>query len=113
MTGSLSMANWDYSGDTVFGQVTPASDAISSNSIANGSAGTSNQCACEDYQHPLQVSSVLRAKDTANGEEGIATTYARSDHTLNVNLSNDIPLKDTGSGTAGSASQMLLLQLMI
>ncbi|KAA6393853.1 MAG: hypothetical protein EZS28_010621 [Streblomastix strix] len=104
MTGSPPVANWDNSGDAVLGQVTPASDAISSNSIANGSAGTSNEYTRGDHQHPQQVSNVLHAKDTANGEEGIATTYARSDLTHHVNLSNDIPLKDTGSGTTGSAS---------
>ncbi|KAA6370683.1 MAG: hypothetical protein EZS28_033792, partial [Streblomastix strix] len=68
------------------------------------SAGTSNEYARGDHQHPLQISTVLPAKDTANGEVGVATTYARSDHTHHVNLSNDIPLKDTGTGTAGTAN---------
>ncbi|KAA6311305.1 MAG: hypothetical protein EZS28_056153, partial [Streblomastix strix] len=92
------------SGDVVPDQVTPASDAIPSNSIVNGSAGTSNQYARGDHQHPLQISTVLPAKDTANGEAGVATAYARSDHTHHVNLSNDIPLKDTGTGTAETAN---------
>ncbi|KAA6364392.1 MAG: hypothetical protein EZS28_040081 [Streblomastix strix] len=68
------------------------------------SAGTSNEYARGDHQHPLQISTVLPAQDTANGEAGVATTYARSDHTHHVNLSNDIPLKDTGTGTAGTAN---------
>ncbi|KAA6383744.1 MAG: hypothetical protein EZS28_020728 [Streblomastix strix] len=96
--------DWYNSGDVVPDQVTPASDAIPSNSIVNGSAGTSNEYARGDHQHPLQVSTVLPAKDTANGEVGVATTYARSDHTHHVNLSNDVPLKDTGTGTAGTAN---------
>ncbi|KAA6391843.1 MAG: hypothetical protein EZS28_012628 [Streblomastix strix] len=66
-------------------------------------AGTSNEYARGDHQHPLQVSTVLPAKDTANGEAGVATTYARSDHTHHVNLSRDIPLKDTATGTSGTA----------
>ncbi|KAA6377699.1 MAG: hypothetical protein EZS28_026774 [Streblomastix strix] len=96
--------DWYNSGDIVPDQVTPASDAIPSNSNGNGSAGTSNEYARGDHQHPLQVSTVLPAKDTANGEAGVATTYARSDHTHHVNLSSDIPLKDTGTGTAGTAN---------
>ncbi|KAA6363626.1 MAG: hypothetical protein EZS28_040847, partial [Streblomastix strix] len=96
--------DWYNSGDIVPDQVTPASDAILSNSNGNGSAGTSNEYARGDHQHPLQVSTVLPAKDTANGEVGVAITYARSDHTHHVNLSNDIPLKDTGTGTAGTAN---------
>ncbi|KAA6352675.1 MAG: hypothetical protein EZS28_051798, partial [Streblomastix strix] len=68
------------------------------------SAGTSNEYARGDHQHPLQISTTLPAKDTANGEAGVATTYARSDHTHHVNLSNDVPLKDTGTGTAGTAN---------
>ncbi|KAA6379913.1 MAG: hypothetical protein EZS28_024559 [Streblomastix strix] len=104
MTGSPPAAEWYNSGDVVPDQVTPASDAIPSNSIVNGSAGTSNEYARGDYQHPLQVSTVLPAKDTANGEVGVATTYARSDHTHHVNLSNDVPLKDKGTVTAGTAN---------
>ncbi|KAA6382356.1 MAG: hypothetical protein EZS28_022115 [Streblomastix strix] len=96
--------DWYNSGDVVPDQVTPASDAIPSNSIVNGSAGTSNEYARGDHQHPLQVSTVLPAKDTANGEVGVATTYARSDHTHHVNLTSDIPLKDTRTGTAGTAN---------
>ncbi|KAA6369606.1 MAG: hypothetical protein EZS28_034867, partial [Streblomastix strix] len=96
--------DWYNSGDVVPDQITPASDAIPSNSVVNGSAGTSNEYARGDHQHPLQISTVLPAKDTANGEAGVATTYARSDHTHHVNLSNDIPLKDTGTGTAGTAN---------
>ncbi|KAA6384729.1 MAG: hypothetical protein EZS28_019745 [Streblomastix strix] len=96
--------SWYNSGDIVPDQVTPASDAIPSNSIVNGSAGTSNEYARGDHQHPLQVSTVLPAKDTANGEVGEATTYARSDHTHHVNLGSDIPLKDTGTGTAATAN---------
>ncbi|KAA6401276.1 MAG: hypothetical protein EZS28_003193 [Streblomastix strix] len=104
MTGSPPAADWYKSGDVVPDQVTPASDAIPSNSIVNGNAGTSNEYARGDHQHPLQVSTVLPAKDTANGEAGVATTYVRSDHTHHVNLSNDVPLKDTGTGTAGTAN---------
>ncbi|KAA6374614.1 MAG: hypothetical protein EZS28_029861 [Streblomastix strix] len=104
IAGSPPVVNWDNSDDTVFGQVTPASDVISSNSIANGSVRTNNEYTLGDHQYPKQVSSVLLAKETANDEEGVATTYTRSDHTHYVNLSNDIPLKDTGGGTAGSAS---------
>ncbi|KAA6381689.1 MAG: hypothetical protein EZS28_022785 [Streblomastix strix] len=96
--------DWYNSGDVVPDQVTPASEAIPSNSIGNGSAGTSNEYARGDHQHPLQVSTVLPAKDTANGEVGVATTYARSDHTHHINLINDVPLKDTGTGTAGTAN---------
>ncbi|KAA6360406.1 MAG: hypothetical protein EZS28_044066, partial [Streblomastix strix] len=96
--------DWYNSGDIVPDQVTPASDAIPSNSIVNGSAGTSNEYARGDHQHPLQISNVLPAKDTANGEAGVATTYTRSDHTHQVNLSNDLPLKDTGTGTGGTAN---------
>ncbi|KAA6385383.1 MAG: hypothetical protein EZS28_019087 [Streblomastix strix] len=96
--------DWYNSGDVVPDQVTPASDAIPSNSIVNGSVGTSNEYARGYHQHPLQVSTVLPAKDTANGEAGVAITYARSDHTHLVNLSNDIPLKNTGTGTAGTAN---------
>ncbi|KAA6354827.1 MAG: hypothetical protein EZS28_049646 [Streblomastix strix] len=77
--------DWYNSGDIVPDQVTPASDAIPSNSI-------------------VSVSTVLPAKDTANGEAGVATTYARSDHTHHVNLSNDVSLKDTGTGTAGASN---------
>ncbi|KAA6370708.1 MAG: hypothetical protein EZS28_033765 [Streblomastix strix] len=96
--------DWYNSGDIVLDQVTPANDAIPSNSNGNGSAGTSNEYARGDHQHSLQISTVLPAKDTANGEAGEATTYARSDHTHHVNLSSDIPLKDTGTGTAGTAN---------
>ncbi|KAA6393109.1 MAG: hypothetical protein EZS28_011366 [Streblomastix strix] len=96
--------DWYNSDDVVPDQVTPASDVIPSNSMVNGSAGTSNEYARGYHQHPLQISTVLPAKDTANGEVGVATTYARSDHTHHVNLRNDIPLKDTGSGTAGTAN---------
>ncbi|KAA6387472.1 MAG: hypothetical protein EZS28_017000 [Streblomastix strix] len=96
--------DWYNSGDVIPDQVTPASDAIPSNSIVNGSAGTSNEYARGDHQHPLQISTVLPTKDTANGEAGVGTTYARSDHTHHVNLSNDIPLKDTGTGTAGASN---------
>ncbi|KAA6388289.1 MAG: hypothetical protein EZS28_016183 [Streblomastix strix] len=104
MTGPPPAADWYNSRDVVPDQVTPASDVIPSNSIVNGSAGTSNEYARGDHQHPLQVSTVLPAKDTANGEVGVATTYARSDHTHHVILSNNIPLKDTGTGTAGTAN---------
>ncbi|KAA6398465.1 MAG: hypothetical protein EZS28_006011 [Streblomastix strix] len=96
--------DWYNSDDVIPDQITPASDAILSNSNGNGSAGTSNEYARGDYQYPLQVSTVLPAKDTANGEAGVATTYARSDHTHHANLSNDVPRKDTGSGTAGTAN---------
>ncbi|KAA6353429.1 MAG: hypothetical protein EZS28_051044, partial [Streblomastix strix] len=96
--------SWYNSGDIVPDQVTPASDVIPSNSIVNGSAGTSNEYARGDHQHPLQISTVLPAKDTENGEAGVANTYARSDHTHHVNLSNDVPLKDTGTGTAGASN---------
>ncbi|KAA6400918.1 MAG: hypothetical protein EZS28_003554 [Streblomastix strix] len=96
--------DWYNSGDVVPDQVTPASDAIPSYSVVNGSAGTSNEYARGDHQHPLQVSTVQPAKDTANGEVRVATTYARSDHTHHINLSNDVPLKDTGTGTAGTAN---------
>ncbi|KAA6397524.1 MAG: hypothetical protein EZS28_006953 [Streblomastix strix] len=96
--------DWCNSGDVVPDQVTPASDVIPSDSIVNGSAGTSNEYARGDHQHPLQISTVLPAKDTANGEAGVATTYARSDRTHHANLSNDIPLKDTGTGTAGTSN---------
>ncbi|KAA6400692.1 MAG: hypothetical protein EZS28_003779 [Streblomastix strix] len=95
---------WYNSGDMIPDQVTPASDAIPSNSIVNGSAGTSNEYTRGDNQHPLQFSTVLPAKDTANGEAGVATTYARTDHIYHVNLSNDVPLKDTGNGTAGASN---------
>ncbi|KAA6403328.1 MAG: hypothetical protein EZS28_001142 [Streblomastix strix] len=97
-------ANWYNSADIVPDQVTLASDAIPLYSVVNGSAGTSNEYARGDYQHSLQISTVLPAKDTANGETGVATTYAISDHTHHVNLSNDVPLKDTGSGTASTAN---------
>ncbi|KAA6385742.1 MAG: hypothetical protein EZS28_018732 [Streblomastix strix] len=96
--------DWYNSGDVVPDQVTPASDAIPSNSVVNGSAETCNEYARGDHQHPLQVSTVFPAQDTANGEVGVANTYARSDHTHHVNLSNDIPLKDTGTGTACTAN---------
>ncbi|KAA6321589.1 MAG: hypothetical protein EZS28_054536, partial [Streblomastix strix] len=67
-------------------------------------AGTSNEYARGDHQHPLQVSTVLPAKDTAVGEEGVANTYARSDHTHHVNLGNSVPKKDTGTGTGGTSN---------
>ncbi|KAA6403125.1 MAG: hypothetical protein EZS28_001354 [Streblomastix strix] len=91
-------------GDVVPDQVYPASDAIPQNSNRNGSAGTSNEYARGNHQHPLQVSTILLAKDTAHGKAGVVSTYARSDHMHHVNLSNDIPLKDTGTGTAGMAN---------
>ncbi|KAA6379076.1 MAG: hypothetical protein EZS28_025397 [Streblomastix strix] len=96
--------DWNNSGDVVPDQVNPASDAIPSNSVANGSSGTSNEYARGHHQYPLQVSTVLPAKDTTNGEEGVTTTYARSDHTNHVNLNNDLPLKDRGTRTAGTAN---------
>ncbi|KAA6380383.1 MAG: hypothetical protein EZS28_024092 [Streblomastix strix] len=96
--------DWYNSGDIVPDQVTPASDAIPSNSNGNGSAGTSNEYARGDHQHPLQVSTVLPAKDTAVGEEGVANTYARSDHTHHVNLGNSVLKKDTGTGTGGTSN---------
>ncbi|KAA6392851.1 MAG: hypothetical protein EZS28_011625 [Streblomastix strix] len=91
--------DWYNSGDIVPDQVTPASDAIPSNSVVNGKAGVSNEYARGDHQHPLQVSTFLPAKDTANGETGVANTYARSEHAHHVNLSNDVPLKNTRATT--------------
>ncbi|KAA6383865.1 MAG: hypothetical protein EZS28_020608 [Streblomastix strix] len=106
---NLKVINFDFvaqinNGDIVPDQVTPASDAIPSNSVVNGSAGVSNEYTRGDHQPSLQISTVLPAKDTTNGEEGVATTYDRSDHTHHVNQSNDLPLKDTGTGTAGTAN---------
>ncbi|KAA6362014.1 MAG: hypothetical protein EZS28_042459, partial [Streblomastix strix] len=72
--------------------------------LVNKRAGTSNEYARGDHQHPLQVSTVLPAKDSAVGEEGVANTYARSDHTHHVNLGNSVPKKDTGTGTGGTSN---------
>ncbi|KAA6403538.1 MAG: hypothetical protein EZS28_000928 [Streblomastix strix] len=56
------------SGQVVPDQVSHASDATSLVYNAVGAAGISNDYAKGDYQHPLQVSSVLPQPDTVAGE---------------------------------------------
>ncbi|KAA6381224.1 MAG: hypothetical protein EZS28_023247 [Streblomastix strix] len=98
--------DWYNSGVVVPDQVTPASDAIPSNSIGNGSAGTSNEYARGDHQHPLQISTVLLAKDTANGTAGTANIYASAahQHPLNVDPTTaNVPLVNVTAAANGTS----------
>ncbi|KAA6393203.1 MAG: hypothetical protein EZS28_011269 [Streblomastix strix] len=93
--------SWFEIDQIVLGQDTPASDAISQESVEDDNAGISNDFFRSDHLYTLQVLSILPSKDTATDKEVVATIYVRFDHTYHENIDTSLsPIRDTGTGTA-------------